>query len=162
MKRFVCQFFICAICLTAILTSSVNAQTVTGSMVGHVEDTTGAAIPGARVVITETSRGTTREIVTNDEGNYSFGSLDPGVYRVEIQQTNFKKIVQENVEVAINTTVRVDGKLEAGGVSETVQIEADQVQLKTDRADVSTQITSEQVVSWKASVKFIIISFNGI
>jgi outer membrane receptor protein involved in Fe transport len=144
MKRFV-QFFIYAICLTAILTLSANAQTVTGSLVGHVEDINGGAIAGARVVATEINRSTTREIVTNDEGNYSFGSLDPGVYRVEIQQANFKKLVQENVEVAINTTVRVDGRLEAGGISETVQIESEQVQLKTDRADVSTQITSEQV-----------------
>jgi outer membrane receptor protein involved in Fe transport len=144
MKRFV-QFFIYAVCLTATLNFSANAQTVTGSLVGHVEDTTGAVIPGARVVITETNRGAAREIVTNDEGNYSFSSLDPGIYRVEIQQTNFKKLIQENVEVAINTTVRVDGKLEAGGVSEVVQVESEQVQLKTDRADVSTQITSEQV-----------------
>ncbi len=145
MKRFVYQFFIYAACLTAIFTFSAAAQTVTGSLVGHVEDINGGTIAGARVVITETNRGTTREITTNEEGNYSFGSLDPGVYRVEIQQANFKKLVQENVEVAINTTVRVDGKLEAGGVSETVQVESDQVQLKTDRADVSTQITSEQV-----------------
>ncbi len=144
MKRFVHQLLICTLCLIAIV-SSANAQTVTGSLVGHVEDASGAVIPGARVVITEINRGANREIVTNDEGNYSFGSLDPGIYRVEITQANFKKLVQENVEVAINTTVRVDGKLEAGGVSETVQIETEQVQLKTDRADVSQQITSEQV-----------------
>ena len=140
MKRLVHQLLICAICFTAIA-SSANAQTVTGSLVGHVEDASGAVIPGARVVITEINRGATREIVTNDEGNYSFGSLEPGIYRVEITQANFKKLVQENVEVAINTTVRVDGKLEAGGVSETIQIEAEPVQLKTDRADVITQIT---------------------
>jgi len=134
------------------IASSANAQTVTGSLVGHIEDASGAVVPGARVVITEINRGATRELVTNDEGNYSFGSLDPGIYRVEITQANFKRIVQENVEVAINTTVRVDGKLEAGGVSETVQIEAEQVQLKTDRADVSTQITSEQVVELPLSI----------
>ncbi len=145
MKRFFSQLFTLTMCLTVIFAISGFAQTVTGSLVGHVEDTTGAVIPGARVVITETGRGTTREIVTNDEGNYSFSSLDPGVYRVEIQQTNFKKTVQEKVEVTINSTVRVDGKLEAGNISEIVQIESDPVQLKTDRADVSTQITSEQV-----------------
>ncbi len=145
MKRFVHRFFNLTFCLAAIFTLPAIGQTVTGSLVGHVEDINGGAIAGARVVATEINRGTTREIVTNDEGNYSFGSLDPGVYRVEIQQANFKKLVQENVEVAINTTVRVDGKLEAGGISETVQIESEPVQLKTDRADVSTQITSEQV-----------------
>jgi len=145
MKRFVHQFFILTLCLSAIFTISAVAQTVTGSLVGHVEDVAGAVVPGARVVITEVSRGTKREIITNEEGNFSIASLDPGVYRVEIEQTNFKKFIRDNVEVAINTTVRVDTSLEAGAISETVQIEESQVQLKTDRADVSTQITAEQV-----------------
>jgi outer membrane receptor protein involved in Fe transport len=145
MKHLVYRFFALTVCLSAILTLPVASQTVTGSLVGHVEDVAGAVVPGARVLITEVSRNTTRELATNEEGNYSFSSLDPGVYRVEIQQANFKKFVRENVEVAINTTVRVDTTLEAGAVSEIVQIEDQQVQLKTDRADVSTQITSQQV-----------------
>ncbi|MDQ3748729.1 MAG: carboxypeptidase regulatory-like domain-containing protein [Acidobacteriota bacterium] len=145
MKRFVYRIFSLTLCLSAIFTLSAIAQTVTGSLVGHVEDIAGAVVPGARVTITEVNRGTTREITTNEEGNYSISSLDPGIYRVEIQQANFKKFVRENVEVGINTTVRVDTALEAGTVSETVQVESEQVQLKTDRADVSTQITSEQV-----------------
>ncbi len=145
MKRFVYRFLIFSICLTTAFTLSAIGQTVTGSLVGHVEDAAGAVVPGARVKVTEVNRGTTREITTNEEGNYSIASVDPGVYRVEIEQTNFKKFVRENVEVAINTTVRVDTTLEAGLVSEIVQVEQEQVQLKTDRADVSTQITSEQV-----------------
>ena len=145
MKRFVYQFLFLSIWLPATFTFSALGQTVTGSLVGHIEDATGAVVPGARVTITEVSRNTTREITTNDEGNYSIGSLEPGVYRVEVEQANFKKFVRENVEVAINTTIRVDTTLEAGAVSEVVQVEQEQVQLKTDRADVSTQITSEQV-----------------
>lgn len=132
-------------CLLAALSVTTFAQTVTGSLVGHVEDANGAVIPGARVVVTEVSRGTTREVVVNDEGNYSIGSMDPGVYRVEIEQANFKKYVRENVEVTINSTVRVDVQLEPGGVSEIVQVVNEPVQLKTDRADVSAQISREQV-----------------
>jgi len=145
MKHSVCQILVFLFCLSAVFTLSAVGQTVTGSLVGHVEDAAGAVVPGARVVITDTNRGTTREITTNDEGNYSIGSVEPGIYRVEIEQANFKKFVRENVEVAINTTVRVDTALETGNVSEIVQVEESQVQLKTDRADVSTQITSEQV-----------------
>ncbi|MBA4124409.1 MAG: TonB-dependent receptor [Acidobacteria bacterium] len=152
MKHFVYRFFIFTVCLSAVFTLSVAAQTVTGSLVGHVEDSAGAVVPGARVVVTEVSRGTTREITTNGEGNYSIGSVEPGIYRVEIEQANFKKFIRENVEVAINTTVRVDTTLEAGAISEIVQVEEEQVQLKTDRADVSTQITSEQVEELPLSV----------
>jgi outer membrane receptor protein involved in Fe transport len=133
--------------LSTTMFLTVSAQTVTGSLVGHVEDTNGSVIPGARVVVTDIDRGTTREVVTNEEGNFSIGSVDPGAYRVEIEQTNFKKFVRERVEVAINTTVRADAKLEAGAISEVVQISGEQVQLKTDRADVSGQITNEQTAN---------------
>ncbi|MEJ7861699.1 MAG: TonB-dependent receptor [Pyrinomonadaceae bacterium] len=152
MKHSIYLFLVFTLCLSAICTLSAVGQTVTGSLVGHVEDSAGAVVPGARVVVTEVSRGTTREITTNEEGNYSIGSAEPGIYRVEIEQANFKKFVRENVEVAINTTVRVDTKLEAGNISEVVQVTAEQVQLKTDRADVSGQVTGEQTANLPLSV----------
>ncbi|MFN2493314.1 MAG: carboxypeptidase regulatory-like domain-containing protein, partial [Pyrinomonadaceae bacterium] len=145
MKQITFTRLVAAFSLICAFIGAAAAQTVTGSLVGHVEDTNGGVIPAARVLVTDIGRGTTREATTNEEGNFSIGSVDPGVYRVEIAQTNFKKFVRDRVEVAINTTVRADAKLEAGSISEVVQITSDQVQLKTDRADVSTQITSEQV-----------------
>ncbi|MCU1288569.1 MAG: Cna protein B-type domain protein [Acidobacteria bacterium] len=140
------------LCLLVTSAGIAVAQTVTGSLVGHIQDVNGAAIPGARIVATDVTRGTMREIITNEEGNYTFSSLDPGIYRIEVQQENFKKHVRENVEVAINTTVRADATLEAGAVSEVVQVEADQVLLKTDRADVSQQISAEQIQELPLSV----------
>jgi outer membrane receptor protein involved in Fe transport len=125
--------------------SIAAAQTVTGSLVGHIEDANGAVVPGARVVATDVDRGTKRETVTNDEGNYSIDSVDPGVYRIEIEQASFKKAVLERVEIRINSTVRADAKLEIGQLSETVQITSDAIELKTDRSDLSTQITSQQI-----------------
>jgi outer membrane receptor protein involved in Fe transport len=152
MKHSIYQFLAFTLCLSAIFTISAAGQTVTGSLVGHVEDANGGVIAGARVVVTEINRGTTREVVTNEEGNFSIGSVDPGVYRVEVEQTNFKKFVREPVEVAINTTIRSDATLEAGAISEVVQVTNDQVQLKTDRADVSGQITNEQAANLPLSV----------
>ncbi len=152
MKRILLVRITLVICFVSALIGTAAAQTVTGSLVGHVEDTNGGVIPGARVVVIDIDRGTTREVVTNEEGNFSIGSVEPGVYRVEIEQTNFKKLVRERVEVAINTTVRSDATLEAGGISEIVQITDDQVQLKTDRADVSGQITNEQAANLPLSL----------
>ena len=145
MKRTTFTRLVYGFCLMCTFVGAAAAQTVTGSLVGHVEDVKGGVIPGARVLLTDVDRGTRREAVTNDEGNFSINSVDPGVYRVEIEQTNFKKSIRERVEVAINTTVRADVQLEPGGVEETVEISGEAVQLKTDRADVSQQITREQV-----------------
>ncbi|MBA3634625.1 MAG: TonB-dependent receptor, partial [Acidobacteria bacterium] len=152
MKRNLLACIAFLICFLSAFIGTATAQTVTGSLVGHVEDVNGGAIPGARVVVTDIDRGTTREVMSNEEGNFSIASVEPGVYRVEIEQANFKKIVRERVEVAINTTVRADATLEAGGISEVVQIAGDQVQLKTDRADVSGQITNEQTANLPLSL----------
>ncbi|MDQ3179986.1 MAG: carboxypeptidase regulatory-like domain-containing protein, partial [Acidobacteriota bacterium] len=152
MKRNLLVGIALVVCCLSVFIGTAKAQTVTGSLVGHVEDINGGAIAGARVVVTDIDRGTTREVITNEEGNFSINSVDPGVYRVEIEQTNFKKFIRERVEIAINTTVRADAKLETGGISEVVQITGDQVQLKTDRADVSGQITSEQTANLPLSL----------
>lgn len=139
-------------CVIFVIAGLAAAQTVTGSLVGHVEDANGSAIAGARVVVTEVDRHTRREATTNSEGNFSINSVDPGAYRVEIEQTNFKKFIHERVEVAINSTVRADAKLDAGVISEVVQVTRGQVLLKTDRADVSAQITDEQAANLPLSI----------
>ncbi len=152
MKQTTLTRLVAAFCLMCACAGVTTAQTVTGSLVGHVEDANGAAIPGARVIVTDVDRGTTREVITNEEGNFSINSVEPGAYRVEIEQANFKKFVRERVEVAINTTVRADAILNPGGISELVQVTSEQVQLKTDRADVSGQITNQQTANLPLSV----------
>lgn len=152
MNRMTLIPFASALCLICVFACIAAAQTVTGSLVGHVEDANGGAIAGARVIVTEVDRRTKRETVTNSEGNFSIDSIEPGAYRVEIGQTNFKKFIRERVEVAINSTVRADARLDAGVITEVVQVSGDQVLLKTDRADVSGQITDEQTANLPLSI----------
>jgi outer membrane receptor protein involved in Fe transport len=152
MKRTIVSRFVAVYCLIWAFAGVAAAQTVTGSLVGHVKDANGGATAGARVTVIEVYRGAKRETVTNAEGNYSINSVDPGVYRVEIEHTGFKKFVRDRVEVAINTTVRADARLEPGALIETVEISSGAGQLKTDRADISKQITSEQVEELPLSI----------
>ncbi|MBA3762072.1 MAG: TonB-dependent receptor [Chthoniobacterales bacterium] len=145
LKRQTSLFLVLALATLTLFSLPVGAQTVTGSLVGHVEDQSGAVIVGARVVATDIERGTSRETVTNDEGNYTISSMEPGNYRVEVERQGFGTFTVKSTEVAINTTVRVDAKLQAGGVAETVEVSGEPTLLKTDRGDISQQITQEQV-----------------
>ncbi len=145
MKRTIFTRLVAAFCLTCLFGGAAAAQTVTGSLVGHVEDANGGVIPGVHITITDIDRGTGREAITNDEGNYTFSSLAPGVYRVEVESQSFKKFINPRAEVAINTTLRVDAKLEPGGATETVEVSGAEPLLKTDRGDLSTQITTVQI-----------------
>jgi len=145
MKRKTFTRPVIAFCLMCAFVGLAAAQAVTGSLVGNVKDASGSAVAGARVVATDIERGTTRDGVTNEEGNYTISSMDPGTYRVEIEQAGFKKFISAGTEVRINSTVRVDAALEVGGVTEVVQVTGDTALLKTDRSDLSQQITQEQV-----------------
>jgi hypothetical protein len=130
--------------LTAALALPVAAQTVTGSLVGHVVDPSDAPVLGVKVIATEVNRGNSRDAITNEAGNYTISSMEPGVYKVIIEQKGFKTFVAERAEVGINSTVRVDAKLEVGAVTESILVTAAPVELKTDRGDLSQQVDRTQ------------------
>src|SRR2546425_9383783 len=121
------------------------SQAVKASLVGAITDTSGAVVPGAEVTITEVNTHFTRSSITNDSGNYVFGNLDPGKYRVEVQLPGFKKAVRGDVDVLVNTTVRVDLQLEPGEVSQSIEVVASTPTLQTDRADVGRKIETKQI-----------------
>jgi hypothetical protein len=130
----------------AIISVVAHAQAVKGSLLGTVSDPSGAAASGANITITETRTGISSSTTSNASGNYVFSSLQDGTYRIETSLKGFRKVVQEHVEVKVNTTVRVDVTLLVGEVSETVTVEAGQEPLlQTDRADTGRLLESKQV-----------------
>ena len=65
--------------------SAAQAQAVRGTLVGNVTDSSGAAMPGVTVTITDVNTNVGRTAVTNESGNYTFSSLLSGTYRVEAE-----------------------------------------------------------------------------
>jgi hypothetical protein len=129
----------------AIRLSPLYGQAVKGSLLGTVTDASGAVIPGASANITEVNTNLSRSTTTNESGNYVFGNLDRGVYRVEIQLAGFKKAIREKADVLVNTDTRVDMQLEAGDISQSVEVVDSLPLLQTDRADVGRQIEIRQL-----------------
>ena len=123
----------------------LHAQAVSGTIVGTVTDPTGANVPKAEVTITLTGQSTAYTTVTNDSGNFTEPNLPPGVYSVGVAAPGFKKVDRENITLDTNTTQRVDVALVTGSTSETITVNAAPPLLQTDRADISTTITSKQI-----------------
>jgi hypothetical protein len=120
-------------------------QAVYGSIFGTVTDANGAAVPGAKVTITEVSKNVSVETETNSDGNYNQTRLIPGTYRVRVEATGFKASVIEAVNVSVDTASPANVALQAGAVSDEVTVTAEAPLLKTDRADVATTFESKQV-----------------
>lgn len=124
---------------------SCFAQAVSATLLGTITDASGAAVPNAKVVVTEVNTGVSRAAETTQAGYYAFPDLRPGTYNVAAEMTGFKRAVRERVDVLVNTTVRVDLQLQPGEVSESVNVTAEVPLLQTDRADTGRKIETQQL-----------------
>ncbi|HEY6120311.1 MAG TPA: TonB-dependent receptor [Pyrinomonadaceae bacterium] len=117
------KFFI-VLCLAFAGTAAFGQDVLTkGSIAGTVNDASGAAVPGATVKITGVTT-TERVVTTNDQGSFSVENLSPGNYTVRVEMANFKTAEIANVTVFVGKTATQNVTLEAGSISETVNITA--------------------------------------
>src|SRR5215813_8529872 len=97
-----------------ILGGQLYAQDTFGSVVGTIADTSGAVVPGARVVLTNTGTGESRAMPSDESGNYQFRNLLPGFYRVEVEMPGFKRVLRDGIQVIVQASVRSDIVIEPG------------------------------------------------
>ena len=121
-------------------------QAVYGNIVGTVTDPSGAAVPNAKVTITDTGRGVAVNATTNESGNFTQRFLIVGRYQVRVEVQGFKTSVQE-VNVSVDQETSLEVKLQTGAVSEEVTITAEAPLLKTERADVAVTFSEKSLAA---------------
>lgn len=122
------------------------SQVLYGSLTGNVTDPSGAAVPNAKVSVVNAGTAIARDGVTDDRGAYLFSNLQPGVYRVSVTVPSFKILVADNIIVNGNEVRRFDVALQITQTNETVEVKGAAVLLQTDKADVHSDITTQEVV----------------
>src|SRR6266446_455780 len=146
MKRQSILGCILVLCLSLGFGASTSlGQAVYGSIIGTITDPQGNAVSGAKVTVTDITKGTSEETTTNESGNYSVIHLIPDTYRIKIEAAGFKAYDVASVLVQVDTAVRVDAQLQVGAVTQTFEGASVFPQLKTDRADVSLDFSSDYV-----------------
>ena len=128
-----------------LLPSASWGQAVYGSIIGTVTDASGAAVPNAKITITDLGRDVSQLTNTNESGNYTQRFLIAGRYRVRIEAGGFKTFVQENIPVSVDTEVRVAARLEVGDVSQTMEVMSEAGILKTERSDVASTYSERTI-----------------
>ncbi|HKX00196.1 MAG TPA: TonB-dependent receptor [Bryobacteraceae bacterium] len=121
------------------------AQVLYGSLVGQVNDASGAAVPGALVVVTQEQTQLIRKVATDASGRYTLPTLTPGDYQIKITAPGFKTFAKENVGVTLNSITRVDASLQVGQVNQTVEVTGAAPPLQTDVADVHHDLTADTI-----------------
>lgn len=125
---------------------SASAQSlISGDIAGTVTDSSGAAIVGASVTVTNTGTGAIKTVTTGSAGEYRVGLLQPGNYSVSVAAVNFQT-TQSTTAVAVGQTATVNVSLNLARGTTTVQVLGSTVPLlQPENSDISTTITEEQV-----------------
>lgn len=127
--------------------SSALAQTIQGSIIGTVKDTTGAVVPGAIVTLTNNGEGITRTTTAGDSGDFIFNDSKSGLYTISVTREGFGKWVAANIHLSARQELRVDPSLTAGSVQQEVQVSADAISaIDTDDASVSGTYNAADVL----------------
>ncbi len=138
-----------AIVATFLLLPSayLHAQSqVTATLSGSLSDSSGASLQGGKITLTSADRGITRTFTTDATGTYVFPLLPPAVYSIRAEASGFKSYVQNGISLAAGQTAQQPIVLTVGSVSEKVEVTAQAPLLNADNANISSDISAQQVV----------------
>ncbi len=136
-----------AFLLTVLFTARpAYSQVLYGSIVGTVEDSSGAVVPGANITLTNTATNITREFTADEQGRYNAVSVPAGTYDMTVTQSGFRTLTRSGIVVTINNVTRANVQLEVGQVTDQVTVSASAAVLQTDRSDTTSEISSQTVV----------------
>ena len=129
------------------LAGDASAQVTTATVVGTVNDASGAALPGVTVTARNTDTGFVRDVLSSDTGAYRLEFLPIGPYVVEATLQGFKTASRGGIVLNVNDSVRVDLSLEIGAVTETVRVVAGTPLVNTVTSDISKTIDDVAIQS---------------
>ena len=131
--------------LIALSMGILQGQAFYGSIVGNVNDSSGAALASTTVTLTNAATGDRRTVVTASDGSYRFVNLVPGQYRIEIEHPGFKRYMRDQIDVSVESQVRTDIVMQVGDVNQSVEVEAEAPLLQTETANLSQVVGTRAV-----------------
>ena len=137
----------CPILLMTGASSTVRAQQAAGSITGTVEDSSGSALPDAKITVRDVDRGTTWVTVTSSAGLYDFPEIPVGNVQVKAEAAGFSTEVRNSFTLALNQVAKVDFQMKVGKVSDTVTVTDAPPLLQTSSTEVGTVIDANAVSS---------------
>src|SRR6266404_5400676 len=128
-----------------VVPSSTPAQTELAGVYGRVTDQSGAVIVDGEVEIKNVETNQSIIVKTNQDGLYTIPSLHPGHYLISARKAGFKTVTVTELELNIQDNVVRNFALQVGSIAETVTITADQNNINTTDASVSTVVDQSYI-----------------
>lgn len=137
------RIILCAVLLCAPL--CCIAQVVTSDILGTVTDPSGAVVPHAKIVITNTGTHETHELTAGASGEYILTAMPSGHYSITVTASGFKTAKVKDVKLDAGSRLRQDFSMALGETSQTVEVVGETPALVTDTATLSGLVAERQV-----------------
>jgi hypothetical protein len=138
------QLGVLVFCLT--LCGTLLAQTQVAQVSGTVLDPTGAAVPGAKVTITNVNTGYARAVDSDDSGAYVLPNLPVGTYRLDVLKSGFSAYRQTGIVLQVNTNPQINVPLAIGAETQSVEVQASSAMVETQSNGVGQVIDERRVI----------------
>jgi hypothetical protein len=126
------------------LSAPLFAQEKTGTLTGVANDATGAVLPGVTITITNKATNRSTTTITGSDGSYFARSLEPGRYSVKFDLPGFSASEFPDVTLLLGQTLKLDTKLQVGGVTAKVEVTDVAPLIDTTSTVIAHNVTSDQ------------------
>jgi len=122
-----------------------RAQSTSGAFLGRITDQNARVVVGATVALRNENTGISTTLTTDQDGQYAFNSVPPGLYQISVVAPGFGTKVLSHINLDVQQTVREDIQLAVGSASATVSVTAAAPLIQTETSDVSNIVTGEAI-----------------
>ena len=129
------------------LAAAALAQSITGTIVGTVRDSSGGVMPGAAVSLTNEETNVQFAVLTDETGDFVVPNLAPGIYTVKTEMAGFKQNIVKGVRLLANRTVRADVVLEPGAIAQEVHVQATAPVVNSETATIGNVMESQIITT---------------
>jgi Carboxypeptidase regulatory-like domain/TonB dependent receptor len=128
-----------------IFTTLAFGQIDQGAIRGTIFDASNAAVPEAKITLTNEGTGLVQTTTSSSDGSYSFSPIRIGMYQVDVEKPGFQSLKRIHVEVHTSEQVKADATLQPGSVQQTVEVTSQIPLLQTQSSNVGQDIGTQQV-----------------
>ncbi len=145
MKRLTYSLLVGVVLLSLGVGNACAQANASAALQGTISDQSDAAIKGAKVAITSSEQGWTRNADTSDAGFYRFELLPAGIYSIKVNVPGFSTAEAKEVVLQVGATTTQNFTLKPGSVSEIIEVTSAAPLVDQLKMDVSTNITPQQI-----------------
>jgi hypothetical protein len=117
----------------------------TATIVGTVTDSSGAVVPTAKVTVSNSQKGFTRNLTTDSAGEYTAAKIPIGSYVVSAESPGFRRQVLTNISLDVGQTLRVNLTLTVGEQTQSITVEGNVAKVETETGSISGVVTGSQI-----------------